>query len=135
MATNVQTDENATMTGLVRGIIDDAQELIKQQFSLFKAEVREDSRKTQEATTILGLGALFALAGFLVLCLAVAHLLYWAYPTVDLSIWYLVVGGVVTALGAGLAYAGYEKFRSFNPLPDKTAKALSENLTWPNKPA
>jgi len=64
MATNVHTDDTS-MTSLVRGIIDDAQELIKQQFALFKAEVREDSRKTQEATTILGTGALLSLAGFL----------------------------------------------------------------------
>jgi len=134
MATNVQTDDT-NMTSLLRGIVDDAQELVKQQFALFKAEVREDSRKTQEATTILGIGALLSFAGILVLCFAAAHLLHYAVPTVELGVWYLIVGGVVTALGGGLAYAGYAKFRSFNPLPDKTAKALSENLTWPTKQA
>jgi len=122
------------MTGLVRGIIDDAQELIKQQFALFKAEVREDSRKTTEASTILGMGGLLAFVGVLVLSFALAHLLAWATDT-HLWVWYLIVGGVTAAIGGGLAYAGYEKFRSFNPLPDKTAKALSENLTWPTKQA
>jgi len=134
MATNTQAEENSTITGLVRGIIDDAQELIKQQFSLFKAEVREDARKTQDATTILGLGALLAFVGLLVLSFAVAHGLYSAVPSTPLWVWYLLVGGVVGVVGAGLAYTGYQKFRSFNPLPDKTAKALSENLTWPSKP-
>jgi uncharacterized membrane protein YebE (DUF533 family) len=134
VATNTTTDENTTMTGLVRGIIDDAQELIKQQFALFKAEVREDSRKTTEATTTLGMGALLAFVGVLVLSFALAHLLAWATET-HLWVWYLVVGGVTAAIGGALAYAGYEKFRSFNPLPDKTAKALSENLTWPKNPA
>lgn len=123
------------MTTLVRGIVDDAQELVKQQFALFKAEVREDSRKTQEASTLLGIGGLLAFVGLLVLVFGVAHLLHWAMPTTELWVWYLVVGGVVTVAGAALAFAGYEKFRSFNPLPDKTAKALTENLTWPTKSA
>jgi len=135
MATNTQTEENTTITALVRGIVDDAQELVKQQFALFKAEVREDSRKTQEATTILGVGSLIGFAGILVLSFALAHGLYAANPNVGLWVWYLVVGLVVTGIGAALAYTGYQKFRSFNPLPDKTAKALSENLTWPTKQA
>jgi len=135
MTTNLQTDENTSMTTLVRGIVDDAQELAKQQFALFKAEVREDARKTREASTMLGAGGLLTFVGLLVLVFGVAHWLYAAIPGTPLWVWYLVVGGVVAVAGLALAYAGYEKFRSFNPLPDKTAKALTENLTWPTKSA
>jgi len=118
----------------VSGIVSDAQELVKQQLALFKAEVKEDMRKTGEATASLVVGLTTTLVGTIVLCFAVAHLLSWAWPSVHIWGWYAVVGGVVTAVGAGLAYSAYQKFRSFNPLPDETAQALKENLEWKTKP-
>jgi len=118
----------------VGGIVSDAQELMKQQLALFKAEVKEDMRKTSEASASLAVGLAATLVGSIVLCFAVAHLLSWAWPAVELWVWYAVVGGVVTAVGLGFASAAYQKFRSFNPLPDKTAEALKENLEWKTKP-
>jgi hypothetical protein len=42
MATNVHSDTDVSLTSLVNGIVNDAQELMKQQFALFQAEVKED---------------------------------------------------------------------------------------------
>jgi uncharacterized BrkB/YihY/UPF0761 family membrane protein len=134
MAANVQSGSDVSVTSLVGGIIHDAQELMKQQFALFKAEVKEDMRKTTEATASMVAGLTATVVGSIVLCFAVAHLLHWAWPDVNLWVWYAAVGGVVTAVGAGLAFAAYQKFRSFNPLPDETAQALKENLEWKTKP-
>lgn len=134
MATQVQSGSDVSVTSLVSGIVTDAQELMKQQFALFKAEVKEDMRKTSEATVSLVIGLTATLVGSIVLSFAVAHLFSWAWPEVHIWVWYAVVGGVVTAVGAGLAYAAYQKFRSFNPLPDETAQALKENLEWKTKP-
>jgi len=134
MATNVQSGSDVSVTSLVTGIVGDAQELMKQQMALFKAEVREDMRKTTEAATSMGAGVAATLVGGIVLCFALAHLLHWALPNVDLWVWYAVVGGVVTAVGVGLTCTAIQKFRSFNPLPDQTAEALKENLEWKTKP-
>jgi len=134
MATNVHSESDVSVTSLVSGIVGDAQELMKQQLALFKAEVREDMRKTSEASVSLAIGMAAALVGSIVLAFAAAHLLNYAFPEVHISVWYAVVGGVVTALGAGLSYAAYQKFRSFNPLPDQTVEALKENLEWKTKP-
>jgi uncharacterized membrane protein YqjE len=134
MATQVQSGSDVSVTSLVSGIVSDAQELVKQQLALFKAEVKEDMRKTGEATASLVVGLTTTLVGTIILCFAVAHLLSWAWPSVHIWVWYAVVGGVVTAVGAGLAYSAYQKFRSFNPLPDETAQALKENLEWKTKP-
>jgi len=134
MATQVQSGSDVSVTSLVSGIVTDAQELMKQQMALFKAEVKEDMRKTAEATASLVIGLTATLVGTIVLSFAVAHLLSWAWPDVHIWVWYAVVGGVVTAVGAGLAFAAYQKFRSFNPLPDETAQALKENLEWKTKP-
>jgi F0F1-type ATP synthase assembly protein I len=134
MAANVQSGSDVSVTSLVGGIIHDAQELMKQQFALFKAEVKEDMRKTTEASTSLGIGLAAAFVGSILLCHGLVYLLAWAFDTVPLWVWYGVVGGVVTAVGAGLSFAAYAKFRSFNPLPDKTAEALKENLEWQTTP-
>jgi len=134
MATNVQSDHDVSLTSLVTGIVGDAQELMKQQFALFQAEIKEDTRKTAEASTAMGVGMAVTLVGSILLCFMVVHLLAWAFPDVAMWVWYAVVGGVVTGAGIGLAYAAYAKFQSFNPLPDKTAQAFEENLEWKTKP-
>jgi F0F1-type ATP synthase assembly protein I len=134
MATNVHSDSDVSLTSLVSGIVGDAQELMKQQFALFQAEVKEDMRKTAEASSALGIGMAVALVGSILLCFTLVYLLNWAFPTAPLWVWFAVVGGVVTAVGAGLIYTAYVKFHSFNPLPDKTAQALKENLEWKTTP-
>jgi hypothetical protein len=134
MATQVQSGSDISVTSLVGGIVHDAQELMKQQLTLFKAEVKEDLRKTTEASAALVTGLVTTLVGSIVLCFAVAHLLSLAFETVPLWVWYAVVGGLVTAVGGALTYAAVQKFRSFNPLPDETVEALKENLEWKTKP-
>lgn len=130
MADNVHTTADGSMTSLVRGIVDDAQELMKQQFMLLKAEVQEDMRKTREAATSLVVGLTICFLGGILLCLMLVHLLDWLFPGNPLWVWFAAVGGVVTALGVGFAVYAYQKFQSFNPLPDQTAKALQENVEW-----
>jgi hypothetical protein len=137
MANELQTGsaDQSSVTGLVTGIINDAQELFKQQVALLKAEVREDLRKTREATLALGVGAGVAAVGGVMLCWALAYLLHWATDG-RLSEWAAVaiVGGVLTLVGGVLLYLGKKKFDSFNPLPDETAQALKENVEWITKP-
>jgi hypothetical protein len=120
-----------TITGLVGGIINDAQELIGQQLALFRNEVREDLRKTREAALPLAIGVGVLLVGMILMPFMLAHLLYWA-TDYRLALWgcYGIVGGVFIVLGAVLAYLGKKKFDSFNPLPDETAEVLKENVQW-----
>jgi len=134
MATDIHSGTDVSLTSLVGGIVNDTQELMKQQLALFQAEVKEDIRKTSEASTSLGLGLAISLIGSLLLCFMLVHLLAWAVPDSPLWVWFALVGGVVLGVGGAIAYAGWQKFRSFNPLPDKTAQALKENLEWKTTP-
>jgi len=134
MATHVQSDSDVSLTSLVNGIVNDAQELMKQQLALFQAEIKEDMRKTTEASSAMGAGAAVALVGSILLCFTLVHLLHWAFPDVALWVWFAVVGGTVTGLGGGLIWWAWVQFHSFNPLPDKTAQALKENLEWKTTP-
>jgi protein-S-isoprenylcysteine O-methyltransferase Ste14 len=132
MANDLQTSpEHGSLTSLLTGIVNDAQELFKQQLALFKTEVQEDMRKTREAATSLALGAVVALIGVILLCFMLVHLLH-AVTDPQWPLWacYGTVGGAVVVIGAVLLGLAYARFKSFNPLPDKTAAALQENLEW-----
>src|SRR4051812_23999604 len=78
MANEVEHRTEPTMTSLVTGIVNDAQELIKQQFAMFKAEVRDDVRRAKDGALSLGIGAGAALLGAFLISFALAHLLQWA---------------------------------------------------------
>lgn len=134
MADHVQTVSEGSLTGLVTGIVNDAQELVKQQFALFKHEVKEDLRKTMQAAIALGVGVAVALVGGLSMWLALVFLLFWAFPVVPLWGWFAIVGFLFLVAGALLFYAGKAKLESFNPLPDESAEALKENVQWIMKP-
>src|SRR5262245_19397818 len=127
MAQDTHSGSAPSMTSLVSGIVNDAQELIKQQLAMFRAEIKEDLRKTKQASLALGVGAGVALLGGLFLCLALAFLLWWATP---LPLWgaFAIVGGIFAIVGGVMIFAGKKKFDSFNPLPDQSAEALKENV-------
>jgi len=134
MATNLHTDSGLGIGELVSGIVHDAQELISQQFTLAKQEIKEDFRKTRDAMTILALAGGVLFVGALLLGLTLVHLVAWLAPTWELWHCYAVVTAGVLAIGTLLGYLGVQRFRSFNVLPNQTAKALEENLEWKTKP-
>jgi len=132
MSTDLQNPPEQNMTALVTGILNDAQELFRQQANMLRAEVREDFRKTKEAAYPLAIGLWLAMLGSLLLSVTLALIL----EAAGLPPWasFAIVGVLFAAVGCGLVYLGKKKFASFNPLPDESAEALKENLEWIAKP-
>lgn len=127
--------DGATATELVTGIISDAQDLMKQQLALLRTEVREDIRKTKEASLLLAGGLSVVLVGAIVLSLMLVYLISWAAgPSIPLWGCFGIVGGALALLGGGLTMAALGRFKSFNPLPDQTAQAVKENVRWMTNP-
>jgi len=131
--------EGASFTSLVKGIVNDVGDLIKQEFRFASAELKTDLRRTGEASRSLAIGIAIALPGLGLLILMLVHLLHWlSIPAgtnpdpAKLPLWacYAIVGGLLTLGGGLLVLAGKKKFDSFNPLPDETAKNIKENLEW-----
>jgi len=137
MATQVPTSPEPAVSTLVKGIVDDLGDLIKQQFKFGLAEVKTDLHKSKEAVTVLAIGVGTAFLGVLFASLMLVYLLHWlsSPPGADkasLPLWscYAIVGLVFLGSGACLIWAGVKKFNSFNPLPDKTVDTLKENVQW-----
>lgn len=134
MTPEVHSSDDASLTTLVTGILNDAQELFKQQLALIRSEIQEDVRKTKEAVLGLALGLGVILVGSLLVVLALPWLLNWIWP--DLPLWaaYAIVGGVLVAIGGAFLYPAIKRLGSFNPLPDQSYQALKENVRWISNP-
>jgi hypothetical protein len=128
MATDLQTHNEPSLTELVKGVIDDVQNLTKQQFALLKQELKEDMSKTRKAAMPMLVGLIVSFIGVLLLGHGLALFLNWLFP--GLQGWgaYAIVGALITGAGVALFFAGEKQFEKFNPLPDRSLEALKENV-------
>jgi len=133
MSTDLQSPPEPKVTELVSGIVKDAQELLQQQVAMLRSEIQEDVRKTKEAAVPLMIGAWLLVLGSILLSTTLALILAETHLLSE-SASFAIVGVVISIAGAILFYIGKKKFDSFNPLPEKSAEALKENLEWLAKP-
>jgi hypothetical protein len=128
------TGEPQNASRLVAGILEDASKLISQHVELFRAEVRQDFKKTMTAAKYLSTGSLLIVVGCLFLAVALVPLIGEFFPSLPLWSRWAIVGGTFILAG-GIAFAiGQSVMRSFNPLPDQTLAAIREDVTWMSKP-
>jgi len=128
-----------SITATVKGILDDALELAKQQLVLVKAEIRGDIRNVLAGLLPIAFGVAPLLLGGLMLCFALVHALHWisapAGQSLDpaaLPLWacYAIVAGVFLAVGGTLLGIGIYRLKTLRPLAEQSAKALEENIQW-----
>lgn len=132
--TGVTTTE-PTVTSLLSGIVNDAQELIKQQLLLFRHELMDDVNRAREALPSLGAGVVLVLAAVLFLGMTVALLLNWAVGDAHLPLWacYLIVTVVFGVVGCSLLFLAKKNLESL-PMSHQAAEATKENVEWLTKP-
>jgi hypothetical protein len=135
ISTNGSNEFSATK--LVSGILNDFQDLARQQFALIKAECLSDWQKTKEVGLILCLSLVPAVGGTILLAFMFAHLLHWLTMPVgsdpaSIPLWacYGITGAILMGIGAALFVVGMRKLQSLNPLLGESAKALEENVHW-----
>src|SRR5262249_13590131 len=70
-----------SLVATLKGIIDDALELMKHQVVMLKVEIRSDFRKVLWGVIPIGIGIAPLLLSLVMLCFALVHLIHWAtYP-------------------------------------------------------
>jgi len=130
--------EKTSVVGTLRGILEDVQTLFSQQLAMLRAEIRADWKRTATALWPLALGIGFFFIGVPLLCVMVVYLIYYLSGAPDaarIPLWgcYGIVGGLLTLISVAMIMAGIWRFKSFNPLPDESARALQENVQWLTK--
>jgi len=103
MASNPQTAQRPSLVALVRGIVEDAKQLVVNQFELRKYQGLKQVAKAKSMAIWIGVGLAFSAIGFLLVTLMAVYLLQ-AFS--DLPLWgcYGIVGVVLLLLGAGCLY-------------------------------
>jgi hypothetical protein len=126
---------DTSISSLVGGILDDAQKLIDNQFTLLKHDLRKDVESAKDTVMILGAGiGLLSAAGVLLLFMLVYLLEWLARPNLELWACYGIVGGVLALVGAAVFFRGKQKLDSLNVVPEQAAQGLQENLQWKTNP-
>jgi uncharacterized membrane protein YqjE len=133
MAIDVDNHPEVNTVGLMSGIIKDAQELLKSQLQLFKAELKQDVAKAREGTSLLAVGAGLCFVALVILTFALAHLLASVMPAVPLWGWYALVGGGVGIIGLSVLGVVTMQINKAKPLSE-TAAGLEENVKWTTNP-
>ncbi|MFO0968908.1 MAG: phage holin family protein [Gemmataceae bacterium] len=134
MTTDHVAEDGAGLTTLVAGIISDGQELIRQQLHLFQVELKNDLKRTSNASIPIVVGGILAGMGAFLLLVMVALLLHAIWPAV-ISLWggFGIVAAILLVGGGACLLYGKKQFDAFNPLPDKTVEGLKENVQWKTK--
>jgi hypothetical protein len=132
MADRVQTESPPNMADLVGGIINDAQQLIRQEIQLARTELRQEWNKIKEAVIAMAAGGVVLFVAVFLLAFGVVHLLHWAtgYTRDDAAVplwgWFLIVGAVFALLGGGLLFRGVTKASEVQVPPPQTTDSLKE---------
>jgi hypothetical protein len=134
MSVNAHPDMDTGVGSLMSGIVDDVQDLIRQQVALLKHEVRTDIRNALGATAFLAVGAVISLFGGLLLFFMVPYLINYLAPSVPIWCCFAIVGCVVLLIGLGLVVYGLGKLRSSSLYPRESIATFKENLEWTTKP-
>lgn len=114
---------------LFRALSRDATALVRQEFALARAEVKQNVRALARDTVLVALGGFVALLGLLVLLAAlVVAVGDWMGDRYALGA--LLVGVLLLAVGAGLAVLGLTKAQQTPLAPEETLATLRDTGEW-----
>ena len=127
-ALDTHTNDN-TVSELISGLINDAQQLVHREIDLAKREVAIEVDKVKQGAVALGIGAGLAVIGALLL----GHMLVYLVQTLtDLSLWvsYLIVGAIFAIGGGLLLMQGIKRMKDVDPVPRETIESVKEDIQW-----
>ena len=120
--------ERDSIAGVIRSLLDDTRELIREELALARAEIREELAAVQMVGMSFAIAAGAALLGSVLLAIgiggALAYLLGWPSWSGYLIVALLMLGGAF-----GLVVFARGRLAAMRALP-KTTETLKENMAW-----
>lgn len=119
-------ETDTSLTGLVRGVLDDARDLVREEIALAKAEARLELGKAASAGARFGAAAV---AGWFALMFVLFAFALGIPAAVGWPAWTgFAIVGVLLALGAGVLFMSARgAARRVQPLP-RTVESVKENF-------
>jgi len=120
-----------SVSTLVGGIIDDAQQLVRQEIALARREVTEELTKAKTAAASLAVGAAVLFFGAMLFCFMLVYLITWlSHDWIPLWGSFAIVGACLSAIGIGLLLAARNKASDIHLVPRQTVETMRENVQW-----
>ena len=117
-----------TIPGLVRSLLEDTRDLIREEIALARAEIRDELSAVQTVGMAFGAAVVAGLIGSTILCIAlgaaVADLLDWPAWSGYAIVATLLLGGAFLAVRFGRG-----RLSAIRALP-QTTETVKENLAW-----
>ncbi len=115
------------VAALLADLAGETSTLVRQEIALFKAELSEKLTRTGIGAASLAAGGVIAFSGwFALLAAAILGLSLVLAPWLSA----LIVGVIVIALGAGLAWFGKSRLKADALVPHRTLNSLREDQAW-----
>jgi len=117
-----------SIADVIRRTLHDAQDLMRGEIALAKAELRQEVRRVGVGMAALAAAAVTGVIGILFVLAAIA----WAIPAAaGWPAWtgFAIVAGVVLVAAAALAAMGKKHFNGERHMP-LTVETLKENMEW-----
>jgi uncharacterized membrane protein YqjE len=116
---------------VLQDIVDNLREIIRSEFRLAKAELKEEASRASKPVATFGMGLVFGFYGIGFLLLS---LVYWL--TTLMAVWLaaLLIGAGLAIVAIALMSSSGKKLKRVNPTPEKTIRSLKENVQWAKDP-
>ena len=121
------TRTDRSMADLLKGIVENVQNIIRSEVKLAKAEVSEEAAKASKAGRSFGMAAVLGLyaGGFLLFTVFLVLALF--MPTWVAALCVTVLAGI----GAAVMFSsGKKMWKQVNTKPEKTIESVKENVAW-----
>jgi uncharacterized membrane protein YqjE len=122
-----QVHDDRSLGELFNELSRETSTLVRQEVRLAKVELSQTGAAVGRNLAAIAAGALVLYAGFLALMFS---LIYALSETMAPWLAALAVGLIVGAVGAFLAYRGYNQLKSMNMVPERTIESMEENAEW-----
>ena len=116
-----------TIGETIGNLLTDVGELIHSEVQLARTEIVGDLAVVGRASGYLIAGGAIAYLGVAFVLVAVMFALGFLMPPWLAA---LIVGVVVLAIGGILAWVGYKRLKTVNPVPERTIDTLREDVEW-----
>jgi len=112
---------------VLQDVVGNLQEIIRSEFRLAKAELKEEASRASKPVVTFGIGLVLGFYGIGFLLLS---LIYWLATLMAVWLAALFAGAGLTIVAIALMSSSGMKLKRVNPTPDKPIRSLEENVSW-----